>query len=171
MSEQTTNGLSRPGYDVDLPDVPVKQGALFDPTARQISAWASFDVTTQEGYVRLATMKHGEKRPLETVINTVIQVQNVYIQAVEKVDEKSGECVVFPFIVLETPDGTCYNCGSRGVYGCIVDALRFRPETPWSPPMSFKVIQVGLKNGHRTFKLLPVFEAQSAPAKKGGGRG
>lgn len=141
--------------------------SLFDPAVNGPRFYVSFDPSTETGFCKLMLMKHGESKPLAERINELVDLVNFYVAPMEKEDEKTGEIITYPRIVLELEDGSLLSCGSHGVFASLADMLKYRRTTPWEPPFRVKVIAKSLPGGHRYFVLLPVLSVQ-ATAKKGG---
>lgn len=147
-----------------------EQVILFDPTRPMKLSWASWDRSTEEGYLLLSSVKSGDKKPLADMVKEVIEVENVYIQPATGVNKDTGEVKVYPWIVLIGPGGEMYTCGSHGVFGSLVDALLYRKAMPWKPPMRFMVRSRNLKNGHRTLELQGLASKPAIPPAPEGKR-
>lgn len=171
MSDSSTNGTSIVQPSGQLSIVQPEQAImLYDPTTEARPVWASWNLNTEEGFMLLSRMKHGENKRLGDCINEEILIRNAYTEPRDGIDKVTGEVTMYPLIFLEGADGTVYACASHGVYGSLVDILRHRRQTPWNPPIRVKVVRKMLANARQTYGLLYLGLADSEPDPKKGGK-
>lgn len=80
-------------------------------------------------------------------INKDIEVENVLIEALDLLNDETGEIDRVPRIVLIDPEGTSYVATSKGVFNSIKNAYTAFGAAPWNPPIKFKVKQVQVGRG------------------------
>jgi hypothetical protein len=164
MSTAQKNDEAPPSVASPAALIPAGPSGLM-PAPQAAPFYASWDTTTEEGFILLSNVKNGEKVSLADNINNYVEVTNFYIQSVMTHDPATGEEYTYPWIVLVLEDGTLMSCGSQGVFGSVCDALRFRPHTPWVPAMRFRICRKALRNGRQTYYLL--YFPTTLPTKKG----
>lgn len=89
-------------------------------------------------------------------INEVIKVKDVYCEAVELVNEQTGESTVNPRIVLIDESGKSYQCVSFGVFNALKKIISpaFFGAPTWENPIPIKVKQV--TKGQRSMLTLEI---------------
>lgn len=132
--------------------------------------WASFPTSTTAGKSLLMGALEGDSELLDKHIGQVIEVRDLVLHTREVVDDDEVKIALRGVLVLA--DGTCIGTWSSGALRClreIMDPTMYGRPT-WNPPLRLRVIQRGLANGMRTYRLIPEPE-QGTPdpePKKGG---
>lgn len=102
----------------------------------------------------LAHMTDSEK--IEDHLNKTLQITNIIVQAIEMLDEESGELKPQPRITLIDADGKAYSGISAPLYRDVkgwINALG-EPST-WKKPLPVKISKEGVGN-RRYFKALVI---------------
>lgn len=106
------------------------------------------------GYCSLVATDEDSKRklfnatatPQETVsdhINEIIDIQHVFVEPVQIVDENTGEVSDAPRIVLISPDGTGYQAVSKGIFNAVRRIISiFGEPGQWERPLRVKIKQI-----------------------------
>ena len=91
------------------------------------------------------------------ILNTPIKLANVFIQSYEKVDEETGEVQTKVRTILIDDANNSYASASRGLYNSLLKlfAILGMPDT-WEKPIDIKVVEVGMKNGGKTYVIEPI---------------
>ena len=93
---------------------------------------------------------------LNDIVGEIIELENVFIQEREIIDEKTGEVRKKYRTILIDKNGKTYATSAYGVYNSLMNvfALYGTPET-WKEPKSFEVKKVkNNKNGFESLKLI-----------------
>ena len=80
-------------------------------------------------------------------INKNIKVKDVLVEAIDIVDEETGEVERAPRVVLIDDKGKAYQAVSMGIFNAVKKAIQIFGETTWEEPIEFTVKQVSVKNG------------------------
>jgi len=147
----SNNELAARANDVDL------ETAL----TAQTNSFCSFQATDAESKAVLFNGMNSPDHRLADEINTVINVQHVFIEMVDIADEDTGEISTCPRIVLFDDKGESHVAVSLGILSALKKLFKVfgRPET-WAAPLPLRVKQVTIKVN----KMLPLEYAK--PAKK-----
>lgn len=91
------------------------------------------------------------------ILNTPIKLANVFIQSYEKVDEETGEVQTKVRTILIDDANNSYASASRGLYNSLLKlfAILGMPDS-WEKPIDIKVVEVGMKNGGKTYVIEPI---------------
>lgn len=84
---------------------------------------------------------------LADFINKKIVVENVLIEAMDMVDEDTGEIDRVPRVVLIAPDGESYMSVSVGVLNAIKNLYLACGSAPWEGGLELEVKQINVKRG------------------------
>ena len=80
-------------------------------------------------------------------INKNIKVKDVLVEAIDIVDEETGEVERAPRVVLIDDKGKAYQAVSMGIFNAVKKAIQIFGEPTWEEPIEFTVKQVSVKNG------------------------
>lgn len=81
------------------------------------------------------------------MINMEIEVQDVYCEAIDIVNDETGEVVPSARIVLISPNGESYQAVSMGIYNSIKKAISVFGPPSWATPLKFRVRQISVRGG------------------------
>ena len=93
---------------------------------------------------------------LNDIVGETIEIENVFIQERETIDEKTGEVKKKFRTILIDKNGKTYATSAYGVYNSLMNvfALYGTPET-WKEPKTFEVKKIkNNKNGFESLKLI-----------------
>lgn len=115
---------------------------IADLTSRT-TQYCSMTATTEEEKAQLFNATNNPEFRLGDMINTVISVKDVFVEAVECTNRETGECTACPRIVLIDVDGKGYACVSLGIFSAIkkLFGIYGEPRT-WKTPLKVVVKQV-----------------------------
>lgn len=116
------------------------------------NVWSSIHAESMEEKLDLYDAV-SDSESLDDHVNEVISVQDVVIQPVEMVDDKTGEVVHRNRIVLVTPAGEAFGCVSSGVETSLRNLFAIVGMPPWTPSIDFKVVKKKGRNGYNFTSL------------------
>lgn len=126
----------------------------------------SLDLSTDAGRYNYVRATNGELDKLSDSIGQEIVVEDALAHEVQIVKDEDGEVVNAIRLVLFSPDGSAYQCVSKGAW----DSLRrlcvlFGP-LPWKGGRSLVVRQKNTGRGRRifTFELPPIADKKTKKA-------
>ena len=126
----------------------------------------SLDLKTDQGKYNYVRATNGDLEKLADRIGQEIEVEDAFAHEVQIVKEDTGEVISAIRLVLFSPDGSAYQCVSRGAW----DSLRrlcvlFGP-LPWKGGRSLVVRQKNTGRGRRifTFELPHVADKKTKKA-------
>jgi hypothetical protein len=110
--------------------------------------YTSLKGETREDKKRLFNAMNSPDANVSDYINKSINLKDVYVEMVEMPDEKTGEIVNAPRIVLFDDKGKSYQAISKGMMMALKAAFIVygEPHT-WSEPLPITIKQVSVKNG------------------------
>lgn len=115
----------------------------------------SGSVKTPEDKKRLVNAMNNPDKRLADMVNTEIQVKDLYVEQVEMVNE-TGELQTCPRIVLIDADGVSYGCVSYGVLGSLKKIMAVYGQPTWEDPVVVKPVFITKGNDRRILSLLLV---------------
>lgn len=77
-------------------------------------------------------------------INKTIRVKDVYVEAIDIVDENTGEATTVPRIVLVDTEGAAYQAVSKGIFNSLSRLIRTFGEPTWEDGLPVVVRQLKL---------------------------
>lgn len=94
---------------------------------------------------------------LSDMVNKRIKMLHVYAEVIQIVNEKSGELVSVPRVIIIDEQGKGYQAVSVGIYNAVkrIISMFGEPDT-WDRPHTVEVQNVNLKDGQHTFNLIMV---------------
>ena len=115
---------------------------IADLTSRS-TQYCSMTATTEDEKAQLFNATNNPDFRLGDMINTVISVKDVFVEAVECTNRETGEHTACPRIVLIDIDGKGYACVSLGIFSAIkkLFGIYGEPRT-WKTPLKVVVKQV-----------------------------
>lgn len=121
---------------------------IVDLTTRTKSYCSMIAETDDEKATLYAAMNSPDGKLMEH-IGEILQLKDVYVEAVQCTNEETGEIIPCPRIVLICADGSSYQCVSKGVYGSLKKLFTVYGEPKnWTSPIPLKVrlIPLGTRN-------------------------
>lgn len=134
--------------------VPVEDnvGFVADLTTRSAS-YISFQVKDDKDKAKLFNLMNSPDERVASHINEVIEIQDIYVETVDCVNEKTGEITTCPRIVLLDKNGVSYTAVSVGLFSALQKLIRVYGEPTWNPPLALKVKQEKTRNGNSVLTL------------------
>ena len=133
-----------------------------DLTSATVS-YCSLSADTVEDKITAYNAMTNAGESLADHINEEIVLRHVYVEAINCLNEQTGDVNVCPRIVLITPDGQSYQAVSQGVYGSLKTIFKIfgTPDT-WLFGIRCKVKRVKTRKGFftNTLEILGVVEDQ-----------
>ena len=95
------------------------------------------------------SIKGGDRKTKAQLYNASnnIKVKDVLVEAIELVNEETGEMERAPRVVLIDDKGKAYQAVSMGIFNAVKKAIQIFGEPTWDEPIEFTVKQVTVKNG------------------------
>lgn len=124
------------------------QRMIVDLTSRSTS-YSSMVATTDEEKATLYAAMNTPDGKLMEHIGEIINLKDVYVEAVQCTNEETGEIIPCPRIVLIDANGKSYQCVSKGVFGSLKKLFTVYGEPKsWTNPIPLKVrlIPLGTRN-------------------------
>lgn len=118
--------------------------------------YCSFNAETPEGKVALYTAMNNPTFSVEEKLNCMIYLQDVYAEAVQFIDEKSGEVTDGVRIVLIDNEGNSYGCCSKGIFSAIKKLIQVFGAPTWEEPIPVQPYQVSTRNGNNKIYSLRI---------------
>lgn len=124
-----------------------------DLTSATVS-YCSMAADTITDKIRAYNAMTNASESLADHINEEIVLRHVFVEAINCLNEQTGEVNVCPRIVLISPDGTSYQAVSQGVYGSLKTIFKIfgTPDT-WLFGIRCKVKRVKTRKGFFTNTL------------------
>lgn len=115
---------------------------IVDLTSRTTSYCSMVAETTEEKALLYNAMNNTERR-LKDCINEVIEVKDVFVEAVNCTNEETGEVTRCPRTVLIDVNGVGYQAVSLGIFSALkkLFAVYGEPQD-WTAPLKLKVKQI-----------------------------
>jgi hypothetical protein len=169
MSKTDDQGADQAGAEQGGGLIPRESGGpVYRPDSDPKAGWASWDVTTDEGFSLLQRVQYGETMALADHLGQRLEIEHFYVKPNTSVNETTGEVVTYPLTFLVCADGNVYTAGSNGVFDSLRDLYRWKGKPPWTPPLPVECRAKKLGGGHRYFYLL--YAPAITPATKKGGK-
>lgn len=131
-----------------------------DLTSATVS-YCSMAADTIDDKIRAYNAMTNASESLADHINEEIVLRHVFVEAINCLNEQTGEVNVCPRIVLISPDGTSYQAVSQGVYGSLKTIFKIfgTPDT-WLFGIRCKVKRVKTRKGFftNTLEIIGVVE-------------
>lgn len=149
-------------YDLAELDSATQQGfAVMDIKADLTAGKVSYCSMQAVDYRAKCSLFNAISKPakISEMVNKRIRVAHIYIEAIEITNQKTGERVNVPRIVLIDDKANGYQAVSVGIYESIRRIIHMfgEPDT-WQKPLTVEVKHISLKNGGHTYNLEAVFE-------------
>lgn len=140
--ETTTTALAVNRIDVD-------GAAMIADLSSATMSYCSMNVTDNAGKIAAYNAMANADEKLTDHVGESIDLRHVYVEAINCVDEKTGESTVCPRIVLIAKDGTTYQAVSKGIFGSLRQIFQMfgAPET-WEFALRVKVKQSRTRRGY-----------------------
>lgn len=119
----------------------------------QSSVYTSITGDSQES--RLANFSAiSNSTPIADHLGETIALRHVVIQSVDMPEEKTGEIIAVPRVILVDDSGNAFHAISSGLMTSIRNLFAFvgTPDT-WSAPIPVKVTEARGRSGHRYYTL------------------
>jgi hypothetical protein len=128
--------------------------ALDGPSV-SVPFWCSWVPKDMKDKVRLLKAMHGTVAQLADNIGKPITVRHVLAQAIDLVDEVTGECVPSIRIVLIGPDDESYSCVSEYAWKSLqsIGSPNLFGPPPWEPPLTLKCMRYTSSRKRSYFNL------------------
>lgn len=114
-----------------------------DPSKGRVSYYSTLVANTPTDKVRIYRALTGDATPLSTVLNKVVDVENVILHTVDITDQLTGEVRMGIRIVLVAPNGVMYGCVSKGVKDSLAKLGVVYGPFPWTGGALVKPVQKG----------------------------
>lgn len=119
---------------------------IVDLTSRTVS-YCSFVPTTQKEKAQLYNATNNTSKRVKDLINTEINLCNVYVEVVNCTDNITGEVIKCPRIVLIDDKNEGYVCVSVGIFSALKKLFTiFGEPSTWEEPVRIKFRQVSTSN-------------------------
>lgn len=123
------------------------------------STFCSFQDDSEEGKIKLFTAMNNPTYRVEEKLNCTIAVKDIYAEAVQLVDEKTGTITDTIRIVLIDENGDSYGCCSMGMFSALKKLMRVFGTPTWEKPIKVQPYQTPTRNGkNKIFTLRVVNE-------------
>ena len=103
--------------------------------------YCSMHAETMEQKAKLFKAMNNPEKRIADCINTVIEVQDVYVEVVDCTNP-DGEITQCPRIVLIDKNGIGYQAVSIGVFSALKKVIRVFGEPQWEKPLPLMVKQI-----------------------------
>ena len=94
---------------------------------------ASFDITTDEGQIMAFNASSSADEKLDDHIEEVLTVVDYFIEAIEVLNEATGEVEVRPHVIVFDADGVAYEAQSKTLPDDLKKLFQFRSVSPENP--------------------------------------
>lgn len=118
--------------------------------------YSSFNAETPEGKLALYTAMNNPTFSVEEKLNCTIYLQDVYAEAVQFINEKSGEVTDGVRIVLIDNEGNSYGCCSKGIFSAIKKLIQVFGAPTWEEPIPVQPYQSSTRNGNNKIYSLRI---------------
>lgn len=118
--------------------------------------YCSFNAETPEGKLALYTAMNKPTFSVEEKLNCTIYLQDIYAEAVEFVNEKSGEVTDGVRIVLIDNEGNSYGCCSKGIFSSIKKLIQVFGAPTWEEAIPVQPYQASTRNGNNKIYSLRI---------------
>lgn len=119
---------------------------IVDLTSRTVS-YCSFVPTTQREKAQLYNATNNTSNRIKDLVNTEINLRNVYVEVVNCTDSLTGEIIKCPRIVLIDDQNVGYVCVSVGIFSALKKLFTiFGEPSTWEEPVKIKFRQVSTSN-------------------------
>ncbi len=118
--------------------------------------YCSFNAETPEGKIALYTAMNNPTFSVEEKLNCTILLQDVYAEAVQFIDEKSGEVTDGVRIVLIDNEGNSYGCCSKGIFSAIKKLIQVYGAPTWVGGIPVQPYQASTRNGNNKIYSLRI---------------
>lgn len=107
------------------------------------NTWSSLVPKTEKEKINFFNRVNTPDKRLKEMINMEIEIQHVYAEMINFVDQTTGEVTPGVRMVFITPDGTSYQAASKGIYSCTqkLFAIFGTPDT-WKKPVKIRPKEV-----------------------------
>lgn len=118
------------------------EGQLFDVSSAR-ETYSSLAPKTQEERISYFNSINSPQKRLKECINMDVEIQHVYAETINFIDQETGESTPGVRMVLISPDGTSYQASSKGVYSSLEKLFRVMG-TPdqWKKPVKIRPKEV-----------------------------
>ena len=101
----------------------------------------------------------GSPKKIKEMINKRIRLAHIYIDGIWVTDQKTGEKIYAPRVILIDDKAQGYQSVSVGMYECVKRLLQtFGDPEEWTKPLTVEVVPIALQNGGTTYNLQAIFE-------------
>lgn len=131
---------------------------IVDLTSRTVS-YCSFVPTTQKEKAQLYNATNNTSKRVKDLVNTEINLRNVYVEVVNCTDSITGEVIKCPRIVLIDDENTGYVCVSVGIFSALKKLFTiFGEPSTWEEPVRIRFRQVSTSNNKSVLTFDTVIE-------------
>lgn len=134
--------------------VDVDGAAMIADLSSATMSYCSMNVVTNEDKVKAYNAMANCDEKLTNHVNETVDMRHVYVEAIRCTDEKTGEVVVCPRIVIIAADGKTYQAVSKGIFGSLRQIFQMfgAPET-WEFALRVRVKQSRTRKGYNVNTL------------------
>lgn len=135
---------------------PSEVGSLESAFMSKRMTYCSFNAETPEGKLALYTAMNNPTFSVQEKLNCTILLQDVYAEAIQFVDEKSGEVTDGVRIVLIDNEGNSYGSCSKGIFSAIKKLIQVFGAPTWEEPIPVQPYQASTRNGNNKIYSLRI---------------
>lgn len=114
---------------------------IADLTTRQVS-YCSMNAETADEKMALYNAQNNPEKRLKDEVNEIIEIKDLYVEAVKLVNEETGVSSMCPRIVIIDSKNIGHTCVSFGVYSAIKRIIKIFGEPTYAKPIKVKVRQI-----------------------------
>ena len=126
---------------------PVTLNIADDMSDKPTAIYCSANGGTAEEKKKVFNALNNPKYKVQDFINKKIKIKDVLIEAIDIVDDETGEIDTCPRVVLIDEKVEGYQAVSMGIYGAIKNLKQVFGAPTWEPALECEVKQVQVKNG------------------------
>lgn len=117
--------------------------------SKKLGHYYSFQPETMKDKVTLFNALNNPNKRIEDCINMEIKVKHILVEQVEIIEERTGEMIVAPRIVLLDDKNESYTCVSLGMFSALKRTFQiFGEPSEWKKAITFRVVQKATRNGN-----------------------
>lgn len=128
--------------------------------------FTSIDARTPEGKILLFKVSEETDHKIDEVLDTVIDLRDVYVSQATKNDGRTGEVMSLTRCVLIDKGGVSYSTFSDGIAESVKKLIGIYGMPPWIMPLSVRLAKRKTGSGFTMFYLAPVLKATVKEPRK-----
>lgn len=134
--------------------VDVDGAAMIADLSTATMSYCSMDVQSNADKIKAYNAMANCDEKLTDHVGECVDMRHVYVEAIQCVDEKTGESVVCPRIVIIAKDGRTYQAVSKGIFGSLRQLFQmFGTPEHWEYAIRVKVKQSRTRKGYNVNTL------------------